>query len=136
MLLQNDQLRARIRSKSIFVDFEEAPITFPPTYKFDLGTNIYDTSEKMRVPSWTDRILFRGQNIEAIAYNSVPIDTSDHKPVTGVFSVPVLHLDPEKARSLEADIYSQMVNLMDIDAPVVSVEMEDAPPLPPRPISP
>ncbi|CAK0869306.1 unnamed protein product [Prorocentrum cordatum] len=35
--------------------FEEAIINFPPTYKFDVNTDNYDTSAKQRVPSWTDR---------------------------------------------------------------------------------
>ncbi|EER11553.1 hypothetical protein, conserved, partial [Perkinsus marinus ATCC 50983] len=40
-------------------EWDEAPILFPPTYKFDLGSNEYDTSSKQRIPSWTDRILWR-----------------------------------------------------------------------------
>ena len=35
-----------------FQDFQEGRIKFKPTYKFDLGTNTYDT-KKMRVPSYT-----------------------------------------------------------------------------------
>lgn len=41
----------------------EAPITFCPTYKFDkyiADPFGYDSSEKRRVPAWTDRIFFRG----------------------------------------------------------------------------
>ena len=37
--------------------FIEKEIEFLPTYKFDIGTKIYDTSKKARTPSWTDRIL-------------------------------------------------------------------------------
>ena len=31
---------------------------FPPTYKFDAGSDRYDTSRKKRSPAWTDRVLF------------------------------------------------------------------------------
>lgn len=30
---------------------------FPPSYKYDLGTDVYDTSDKQRVPSWTVRCV-------------------------------------------------------------------------------
>jgi hypothetical protein len=46
-----------------FVNFEEGALAFDPTYKYDNGTTAYDTSEKARTPSWTDRILFKGQDV-------------------------------------------------------------------------
>jgi synaptojanin len=39
--------------QAAFVGFEEGPILFPPTYRYDVGTNNYDTSEKARIPAWT-----------------------------------------------------------------------------------
>ena len=60
-LLENDQLKKQMSLRKVFEGFEEAKISFPPTYKYDPGTNIYDTSDKMRVPSWTDRILYHGK---------------------------------------------------------------------------
>lgn len=45
---------------------QEAPITFRPSYKFDKHNPdplAYDTSEKRRVPAWTDRIFFRGTEV-------------------------------------------------------------------------
>jgi phosphatidylinositol-bisphosphatase len=60
-LLPHDQLRHVQRHKKAFHDgWREGPITFLPTYKYDVGTmGMFDTSEKQRAPSWCDRILFR-----------------------------------------------------------------------------
>ena len=43
----------------VFRAFIEAKISFPPTYKYDLFSDDYDTSEKLRIPAWTDRVLWR-----------------------------------------------------------------------------
>ena len=43
----------------VFQEFDEGVITFAPTFKYDPGTDNYDSSSKQRVPSYTDRILFR-----------------------------------------------------------------------------
>ncbi|KAJ0039430.1 hypothetical protein NL108_014256, partial [Boleophthalmus pectinirostris] len=88
-LLEHDQLCKEIKDGSIFKGFQEAPIHFLPTYKFDIGCDIYDTSSKQRTPSYTDRILFRSRqshDIRVIKYTSCTnIKTSDHRPVIGVF---------------------------------------------------
>lgn len=36
-----------------FEGYQEGPILFRPTYRYDVGTDNYDTSEKMRIPAWT-----------------------------------------------------------------------------------
>ena len=53
------QLHQEQRHRRAYVHFREAPVAFPPTYKYDMGTHVYDTSKKSRVPSWTDRILYK-----------------------------------------------------------------------------
>jgi phosphatidylinositol-bisphosphatase len=91
-----------------FKGFKEAKIHFPPTYKYDVGTQKFDTSSKQRAPAYTDRILYkyklplmglRRQSaltsgrpsspqspIKCIAYDSVQsITSSDHKPVWALF---------------------------------------------------
>lgn len=60
-LLPHDQLRHVQSHRKAFHDgWREGPITFLPTYKYDVGTmGVFDSSEKKRAPSWCDRILFR-----------------------------------------------------------------------------
>jgi hypothetical protein len=47
------QLRNVMQSRSAFAGYEEGPLLFRPTYRYDVGTDNYDTSEKMRIPAWT-----------------------------------------------------------------------------------
>ncbi len=66
--------------------FREGPLTFRPTFKYDDGDqDIYDTSSKRRVPSWTDRILFKQENCNLKYYNRRECRFSDHRPVLGIF---------------------------------------------------
>lgn len=60
-LLPHDQLKHAMKKKKAFHDgWREGPITFLPTYKYDVGSmGMFDSSEKKRAPSWCDRILFR-----------------------------------------------------------------------------
>ena len=64
---------------------------FPPTYKYDVGSDEYDTSEKARTPSYTDRILWRSisPNVEAkqLYYGRAEVKTSDHRPVGALFDI-------------------------------------------------
>lgn len=57
-VLEHDQLNEQKAQGNVFSDFIEGPITFPPTYKYDLFSDDYDTSEKCRAPAWTDRVLW------------------------------------------------------------------------------
>ncbi|KAJ8286577.1 hypothetical protein GJAV_G00040760 [Gymnothorax javanicus] len=90
-LLQYDQLSKEMRDGSIFKGFQEPPIHFPPTYKFDIGCDLYDTTSKQRTPSYTDRIMYRSRqkdDIKAMRYTCCSsIKTSDHRPVIGIFQV-------------------------------------------------
>ena len=60
-LLPHDELHQQMKSGKAFHDgWEEGPIRFLPTYKYDVGkVGVFDSSEKARCPSWCDRILYR-----------------------------------------------------------------------------
>ena len=89
----NDQLAIERSAGRAFAGWSEGELTFPPTYKLDRGsTDTYDTSAKQRVPSWTDRVMWRTKPAShggkvlcssgADVYTSVKgVTTSDHLPV-------------------------------------------------------
>ena len=98
-LLERDQLLVSRRKNHEFRlrDFRESPISFAPTYKYDLGTDQYDTSEKHRTPAWCDRILYRGSDkVEQVQYQRHELQISDHRPVSGVFVMSVKRIIPSK----------------------------------------
>jgi hypothetical protein len=54
-----DQLTQSKADDPELAKLEEATIQFLPTYKFDVGSDTYDSGPKHRTPSYTDRILFK-----------------------------------------------------------------------------
>ncbi|KAI4878614.1 hypothetical protein NFI96_019052 [Prochilodus magdalenae] len=110
MLWEKDQLNMAKDNETVLEGFEEGPLKFPPTYKFDVGTDTYDTSGKKRKPAWTDRILWRlrpmapasnnmskrsslsgltsGTRVTQHIYRShMEYTVSDHKPVSSIFTL-------------------------------------------------
>ncbi|KAJ7966698.1 Inositol polyphosphate 5-phosphatase [Quillaja saponaria] len=87
LLIDKDQLLQEAEQGQIFNGYCEGTLKFKPTYKYNVGSSDYDTSYKVRVPSWTDRVLFKIEDTEKIdatlhAYESLDdIHSSDHKPV-------------------------------------------------------
>ncbi|KAJ6653312.1 hypothetical protein lerEdw1_009341 [Lerista edwardsae] len=92
-LLKYDQLTQEMEKGSIFKGFQEPPIGFRPSYKFDVGRDTYDTTSKQRTPSYTDRVIYRSRHkddIQPVKYSScLGVRTSDHRPVYGLFRVKV-----------------------------------------------
>jgi synaptojanin len=110
-LYEYDQLNHQMANGQTFPFFDEMEIHFKPTYKFDKGTDVYDTSEKQRVPSWTDRILTHTKNkrvtsLEQLRYDSIPIfKFSDHKPVYGIFVAKLELVNDSVRANIEKEIY-------------------------------
>nr|XP_023661015.1 synaptojanin-1 isoform X3 [Paramormyrops kingsleyae] len=136
-LIAGDQLAEQKSAGHVFRTFIEGDINFPPTYKYDLFSDDYDTSEKCRTPAWTDRILWKRRkwnfdksaeemNLVSTAqddehdvpqylwtpgtlqyYGRAELKTSDHRPVVAVIDVDVLEVDPEARHQVYKDVIAQ-----------------------------
>ncbi|KAK8244636.1 SacI homology domain-containing protein [Phyllosticta capitalensis] len=106
-LYANDQLNLQMVHGLTFPFYSEARITFAPTYKYDNGTDRYDTSEKARIPAWCDRVLMKGTNLRQINYNTAPLRFSDHRPVYATFLCNITMIDERKKDELAHTLYQK-----------------------------
>lgn len=117
-LLSSDQLKVQQAKGKVFRNYIEGEINFPPTYKYDIESDDYDTSEKCRIPAYTDRILFKKRHAtrlgedhqhlnygKIIYYGRAELKTSDHRPVIGEYGIDVLRVDD---KALE-EIFARLV---------------------------
>jgi inositol-1,4,5-trisphosphate 5-phosphatase len=101
-----DQLNLQMRKGQVFPFYNEGRIKFLPTYKFNVGTDEYDTSEKYRTPAWTDRILHKGNILHQTNYDSAPLKFSDHRPVYATFSCTISVINEEYRNKLSSELYA------------------------------
>ncbi|KAI8614175.1 Endonuclease/exonuclease/phosphatase [Chytriomyces sp. MP71] len=104
-LLAKDQLTDQFVTNSQFGlrGFSEGPIRFAPTFKYDINSNNYDTSDKKRVPAWCDRILWKGRSISQVSYERNESTMSDHRPISSLFTVRVKHVNGQAFERIRAD---------------------------------
>lgn len=125
-LLQSDQLMQARRECKAFYQFTEPPIAFSPSYRFDRGSSDF-SEEKMRTPSYCDRVLFKCKAGLAVTVNKLELfllcwreevlliveprydcvhslTTSDHHPVYASLSFDTRLPNPLSVRSSKAYI--------------------------------
>ncbi|XP_062309249.1 synaptojanin-1 isoform X1 [Osmerus eperlanus] len=132
-LTTGDQLVDQKNAGLVFKGFIEGKLDFAPTYKYDLFSEDYDTSEKCRTPAWTDRVLWKRRkwNFDKTAeemdgasesegdpqvpwtpgslkyYGRAELKTSDHRPVMAIIDVDVLEVDPEERHQVYREVIAQ-----------------------------
>ncbi|GAB1864194.1 phosphoinositide 5-phosphatase [Camponotus japonicus] len=120
-ILQYDQLRVQQEQGNVFKNFLEGPISFDPTYKYDLFSEDYDTSEKCRQPAWTDRVLWKRRkqvpDIDSptdwnpgklVYYGRAELKQSDHRPVIATIDIDVHCVDPEKRERVFKEVIQDL----------------------------
>ncbi|XP_058042198.1 synaptojanin-1 [Ahaetulla prasina] len=132
-LTAGDQLVNQKNAGQIFRGFVEGKIAFAPTYKYDLFSDDYDTSEKCRTPAWTDRILWRrrkwpfdrsaedmdllNSNFDdenkllytwnpggLLYYGRAELKTSDHRPVVALIDIDIFEVDAEERHKVYKEV--------------------------------
>uniref|UniRef100_A0A663MCJ5 Synaptojanin-2 n=1 Tax=Athene cunicularia TaxID=194338 RepID=A0A663MCJ5_ATHCN len=134
-LLEFDQLQQQKSSGKIFKDFHEGTINFGPTYKYDVGSEAYDTSDKCRTPAWTDRVLWWRKKLPfektageinlldsdlsaetkvrhtwtpgaLMYYGRAELQASDHRPVLAIVEVEVQEVNEAARESVFQEVSS------------------------------
>ncbi|EJD53563.1 inositol polyphosphate phosphatase [Auricularia subglabra TFB-10046 SS5] len=117
-LVAADQLKRAMDDQQVFIGFEEGPLLFAPTYRYDLHSTDYDTSEKMRIPAWTDRVLYRGRSLDLVTYSRAELLGSDHRPVFAIFRAEIRKIDAQKKAALR----KQLLQMVTSKAPGENLE--------------
>ncbi|XP_071115406.1 type II inositol 1,4,5-trisphosphate 5-phosphatase-like [Haliotis cracherodii] len=122
-LLPHDQLYTQLGKSDVFSGYSEGDIHFTPTYKYDTGTDNFDTSEKSRIPAWCDRILWKGNGVRQIRYDSHPqLRVSDHKPVSALFDAGIRVIDVEKSKKVYEDVMKKLDRIENEYLPQVKLD--------------
>ena len=102
-----DQFKQYQKESSLILQMDEAPIKFSPTYKYVIGSNEYDRNKK-RIPSWTDRIMFKKfSETIPLAYNKCILSLSDHQPIYGMYRIKTEEIDKAKKQSIMNEIIKE-----------------------------
>ena len=111
-ILKFDQIKLYQKESSLILQMDEAPIKFSPTYKYTIGSNEYDKNKK-RIPSWTDRILFKKfSETSPLAYNKCLLSLSDHQPIYGVYRIKTEEIDKIKKQKIMNEIIKEKAHNM------------------------
>nr|CAD7201064.1 unnamed protein product [Timema douglasi] len=120
-ILQHDQLNTQQEMGNVFKNFLEGDIFFAPTYKYDLFSDDYDTSEKCRAPAWTDRVLWKRRKQipdtdlpedwnpgTLVHYGRAELKQSDHRPVIAIIDIDIFQVDDARRSQAFIDVVQDL----------------------------
>lgn len=80
----------------------------PTHFRYDNGTQTYDSSEKQRIPAWTDRILFAGKGLDLSRYNRAELLSSDHRPIYATLRAKIKIIDSIKKSTIRKNLLAEI----------------------------
>lgn len=135
-LQKNDQLVLSKRNAGILPGFQEGPLLFPPTHKYEVNKTNYDMSKNV-TPSWCDRILWKhtsiqkflkhfktdsemsrrtlisdhstGSLVKCLHYGRAEMKFSSHRPVFGIFQIDVKRIIPKQFEKVTGSVFLRRV---------------------------
>ncbi|KAJ8983083.1 hypothetical protein NQ317_007125 [Molorchus minor] len=121
-IFKYDQLKKQQEEGNAFKNFIEGEINFPPTYKYDLFSDDYDTSEKCRAPAWTDRVLWKRKSHlpdirgccqesspgKLVYYGRAELKQSDHRPVIAFIDLEARRVTENRRQQVFYEVIADM----------------------------
>uniref|UniRef100_A0ABD2WZA8 phosphoinositide 5-phosphatase n=2 Tax=Trichogramma kaykai TaxID=54128 RepID=A0ABD2WZA8_9HYME len=119
-ILKFDQLKVQQDQGNVFKNYSEGPINFAPTYKYDLFSDDYDTSEKCRQPAWTDRVLWKRRKLHDVEidhdwnpgnivfYGRAELKQSDHRPVIAIIDVDYCCINEDRRNKVFREVVGDL----------------------------
>jgi len=129
-LIPLDQLNLERGAGRSFREFEEGILAFPPTYKYQPGTDVYEQrpDKKLRAPAWCDRILWRAQvpnHIQQVSYNRCETpNVSDHKPVYSTMRMVVKDVIAAKREAIYDELMRKLDRFDNTALPIVGLDRD------------
>lgn len=128
-LLAFDQLNQERAAGRVFVGFHEGSIRFPPTYKYQAGTDRYDErpEKTIRAPAWCDRVLWHvsdpanEEHLRLLYYGRTEQKVSDHKPVHSLFEVSVKRTMEDKRELVSREVMRRLDEMENRTLPRLSL---------------
>ena len=118
-LLDFDELTVETGAGRVFHGYSTPKPNFPPTYKLERGVKQEYENKKMRIPSYTDRILIHslpGTTITNNSYEAVfDVTSSDHKPVRGTYTIKGRKVKAQRGECYPGQQPTVIFNSIEID---------------------
>ncbi|CAM9131517.1 unnamed protein product [Bubo scandiacus] len=119
-LLEFDQLQQQKSSGKIFKDFHEGTINFGPTYKYDVGSEAYDTSDKPVLAI----VEVEVQEVNEAARESVFQEVSSFQgPLDATVVVNLLSPMPEEKNEFPEDLRTELMQMFEDYGTIVLVRI-------------